>query len=151
MFPDISIAVDTRGVSPKTQFEFGARQPAVVPRAFLSRIQGSQSLWVPPYATFALEALWRGIEVAVQAGEPAAEVGLLFAHLGLKEVDGAAEARSGPAYETSMPKAAALSESAAQVQMLLARFWLGARLNCVARYLPSTSPQPASKTIGELL
>jgi hypothetical protein len=48
-------------------------------------------------------------------------------------------------------EAAALPEAEAQVKLLLARYCLGTRLKCLARYIPSKSSQPALKTIDGLL
>ena len=144
---------DTPGASPKAQLEFGARQLAVGSQGLLISHVGIAKLMGAPYRPLCPgSGLERDREwLAAQAGKQAAEVGLLFAHLGLRAVDAAAGARLGPAYETYKAAAAALPESEAQAQMLLARYCLATRLNCLARYLPSTSSQPALKTIDELL
>ena len=41
--------------------------------------------------------------------------------------------------------------SETQVQLLLARFCLATRLNCLARYLPSVISQPALRIVDDLL
>ena len=93
-----------------------------------------------------------------QAEKQAAEVALLFAHIGLTDVDAAAVGRHGNAYTEYKARATVLPQSKAQVQMLLTRFCLATRLNCLAtrlnrlaRYLPTAISQPALGTIDELL
>ena len=86
-----------------------------------------------------------------QAEKQAAEVALLFAHIGLTAVDAAAVGRHGNAYTEYKARATVLPQSEAQVQMLLTRFCLATRLNCLARYLPTAISQPALGTIDELL
>jgi hypothetical protein len=78
-------------------------------------------------------------------------VALLFAHIGLTAVDAAAVGRHGNAYTEYKARATVLPQSEAQVQMLLTRFCLATRLNCLARYLPTAISQPALGTIDELL
>ena len=69
----------------------------------------------------------------------------------LKAVDTAAEARLGEAQADYKAQAAALPETEAQVQMLLSRYCLGTRLNCLSRYLPTATSQPALHVIDQLL
>jgi hypothetical protein len=57
----------------------------------------------------------------------------------------------GLAYENYKAEAAALPKSEAQVQLLLARYCLGTRLNCLTRYLPAASSLPALRAVDELL
>ena len=86
-----------------------------------------------------------------QAGEQAAGVAHLFAHIGLKAVDDLAVERHGQAYTNYKAGAIALPESETQVQMLLTRYCLATRLNCLARYLPSVISQPALSSVDDLL
>ena len=73
--------------------------------------------------------------LAARAGEEAVEVVKLFAHIGLKATDDLAGARLGRAYSNYQARAASLPASETQVQMLLARYCLATRLNCLAHYL----------------
>ena len=75
----------------------------------------------------------------------------LFAHIGLKAVDDLAEERHGQDYSNYKAGAIALPESETQVQMLLTRYCLATRLNCLARYLPSVISQPALSIVDDLL
>ncbi len=77
-------------------------------------------------------------------------VAKLFAHIGLKAVDDLAEERHGQAYSNYKTGAIALPESETQVQMLLTRYCLATRLNCLARYLPSVISQPALSIVDDL-
>ena len=78
-------------------------------------------------------------------------VAKLFAHIGLKAIDDFAGERHGQAYVDYKARAAALPESVTQVQMLLTRYCLATRLNCLARYLPSIISQPALSIVDDLL
>ena len=154
MFPDAAIVDDdTPGASPKAQLEFGARQLAagstglLISHVGVAKLMGAPLRSLCPGDGLDSDRAW----LAAQAGKQAAEVARLFAHLGLKAVDAAAGARYGPAYENYKAGAAALPESAAQVQMMLARYCLGTRLNCLSRYLPTATSQPALGIIDELL
>ena len=89
--------------------------------------------------------------LAARAGEQAVEVTKLFAHIGLKAIDGLAGARLGRAYTDYQARAASLPASETQVQMLLTRYCLATRLNCLARYLPSAISQPALRIVDDLL
>ena len=140
MFPDAAIVDDdTPGASPKAQLEFGARQLAagstglLISHVGVAKLMGAPLRSLCPGDGLDSDRAW----LAAQAGKQAAEVARLFAHLGLKAVDAAAGARYGPAYENYKAGAAALPESAAQVQMMLARYCLGIRLNCLSRWLLS--------------
>jgi len=55
-------------------------------------------------------------------------------HIGLKAIDDLAGERHGRAYTDNKARAASLPVSETQVQLLLARFCLATRLNCLARY-----------------
>ena len=79
------------------------------------------------------------------------EVAKLFSHIGLKAIDGLAGARLGRAYTDYQARAASLPASETQVQLLLARYCLATRLNCLARYLPSAISQPALRIVDDLL
>ena len=89
--------------------------------------------------------------LAARAGEQAVEVAKLFAHIGLKAIDDLAGERHGRAYTDYKEHAVSLPVSATQVQLLLARFCLATRLNCLARYLPSVISQPALRIVDNLL
>ena len=154
MFPDAAIVDDdTPGASPKSQLEYGARQLAegstglLISHVSVTKLMGAPLRSLCPGGGLEGDRAW----LAAQAGKQAAEVARLFAHLGIKAVDAAAGARFGPAYENYKAEAAALPESAAQVQMMLARYCLATRLNCLSRYLPTTTSQPALNIIDELL
>ncbi len=81
----------------------------------------------------------------------AAEVALLFAHIGLAAVDAVARERHGQAHTEYKARATVLLQSEAQAQILLTRFCLATRLNCLACYLPTAISQPALGSIDELL
>ena len=154
MFPDAAVVDDaTPGASPKAQLEFGARQLApgsqgpLISHVGVSKLMGAPFRSLCPGDGLERDKAW----IAAQAGKQAAAVQLHFAHLGLSAVDAAAGARLGHAYENYRMGAPTLPESEAQVQMLLARYCLGTRLNSLARFLPSDSSQPALKTIDEML
>jgi len=74
--------------------------------------------------------------LAARAGEQAVGVAKLFAHIGLKAIDDLAGERHGRAYTDYKAHAVSLPVSETQVQLLLARFCLATRLNCLACYLP---------------
>ncbi len=57
----------------------------------------------------------------------------------------------GQAYAEYKATAAVLPQSEAQVKMLLTRFCLATRLNCLARYLPTAASQPALGSFDEQL
>jgi hypothetical protein len=154
MFPDAAFVNDsTPGATPKAQLEFSARQLAegstglLISHVGVAKLMGAPLRSLCPGDGLDMDRAW----LAMQAGMQAAEVARLFAHIGLKAVDAAAVARFGQAYEMYKGGASALPESAAQIQMLLARYCLGTRLNCLARYLPSATSQPALSVIDELL
>ncbi len=69
--------------------------------------------------------------LAVRAGEQAVEVAKLFAHIGLNAIDDLAGERHGRAYTDYKAHAVSLPVSETQVQLLLARFCLATRLNCL--------------------
>ena len=97
---------------------------------------------------FAPEKAWRGtLRGSRRAGEQAAGFSKLFAHIGLKAVDDLAE----KAYSDYKASAIALPESETQVQMLITRYCLATRLNCLAHYLPSVISQPALSIVDDLL
>ena len=79
------------------------------------------------------------------------EVAKLFAHIGLKMIDEVAGERHGRTYTDYKAGAVSLPVSETQVQMLLARFYLATRLNCLARCLPSVISQPALRIVDDLL
>ncbi len=89
--------------------------------------------------------------LAARAGEKAVGVAKLFAHIGLKAIDDLAGERHGRAYADYKAHAVLLPVSENQVQLLLARFCLATRLNCLARYLPSAISQPALRIVDDLL
>jgi hypothetical protein len=89
--------------------------------------------------------------LAARAGEQAVEVAKLFSHIGLKVIDDLAGARLGRAYTDYQARAASLPVSETQVQMLLTRYCLATRLNCLARYLPSAISQPVARVVDDLL
>ena len=60
-------------------------------------------------------------------------------------------ARLGRAYTDYQARAASLQASETQVQLLLARYCLATRLNCLARYLPSAISQSALRIVDDLL
>ena len=62
-----------------------------------------------------------------------------------------AEERHGQASSNYKAGAIALPESETQVQMLLTRYCLATRLNCLARYLPSVISQSALSISDDLL
>ena len=86
-----------------------------------------------------------------QVGEQAVDVAKLFAHIGLKAIDGLAGVRLGRGYTDYQARAASLPASKTQVQILLPRFCLATRLNCLACYLPSAISQPALRIVDDLL
>ena len=86
-----------------------------------------------------------------RADEQAVGVAKLFAHIGLKAIDDFAGERHGQAYVDYKARAISLPESETQVQMLLTRYCLATRLNCLARYLPSAISQPALSIVDDLL
>ncbi len=75
----------------------------------------------------------------------------LFAHIGLKVIDDLAGERYGQGYVDYKAHAVSLPESETQVQTLLTRYCLVTRLNCLARYLPSTISQHALRIVDDLL
>ena len=89
--------------------------------------------------------------LAAQVGEQAVGVAKLFAHIGLKAIDDLGGERHGRAYTDYKAHAVSLSVSETQVQLLLARYCLATRLNCLARYLPSVISQPALRIVDDLL
>jgi len=74
-------------------------------------------------------------------------VAKLFAHLGLKRT------MTWPVSSTDERhgRAVSLPVSETQVQLLLARFYLATRLNCLVCYLPSVISQPALRIVDDLL
>jgi hypothetical protein len=98
------------------------------------------------------EGLERDITwLEARADEQAMGVAKLFAHIGLKAIDDLAGERHGQWYVDYKAHAVSLPESETQVQMLLTRYCLATRLNCVARYLPSTISQHALRIVDDLL
>ena len=79
------------------------------------------------------------------------EVAKLVAHIGLKAINDLAGERHGRAYIDNKEHAVSLPVSETQVQLLLARYCLATRLNCLARYFPSTIFQPALRIVDDLL
>jgi hypothetical protein len=98
------------------------------------------------------EGLDRDVEwLTTRADEQAVGVANLFAHIGLRAIDDLAGERYGQAYTDYKAGAFSLPVSETQVQMLLARYCLATRLNCLARYLPSVISQPALRIVDDLL
>ena len=98
------------------------------------------------------EGLERDIAwLVARADEQAVGVAKLFAHIGLKAIDDLAGERHGQGYVDYKAHAVSLPESETQVQMLLTRYCLATRLNCLARYLPSAISQHALRIADDLL
>ena len=98
------------------------------------------------------EGLERDIAwLVARADEQAVGVAKLFAHIGLKAIDDLAGERHGQGYVDYKAHAVSLPESETQVQMLLTRYCLATRLNCLARYLPSAISQHALRIVDDLL
>ena len=89
--------------------------------------------------------------LVARALEQATAVAHLFAHLGLDSVDEAAMERYGQAYVGYKASAATLPQEEAQIQMLIARYCLGTRLNCLSRFLPASTSHLALREIDRLL
>jgi len=89
--------------------------------------------------------------LAARADEQVVEVSKLFEHIRLDVIDDLAGKRPGRAYTDYKARAVSLSASETQVQMLLTRYCLAPRLNCLARYLPSVISQPALRSVDDLL
>ena len=156
LYPDAVIVEDSRpGSTPKAQLEHGAAQLAAQGgRGLLISVVGIAKLMGAP-----LRALCPGdgLErdkawLAAQVADQSAGVARLFAHLGLAAVDSAAAAGpAGQSYTEYRAGAATLPSHETQIQLLIARYCLGTRLNCLSRYLPTSISQPALGLIDSLL
>ena len=138
---------------PKAQLEYRARQlpedfeGLLISHVGVAKLMGAPLRTLCPDGGLAGDRAW----LEAQAGKQAAGVAQLFAHLGLAAVDTAAGERHGQSYRSYRERAATLPASEPQIKMLLARYCLGTRLNCLSRYLPKSVSQPALRVIDELL
>ena len=114
------------------QLKHGASRLPIGSRGLLITHVGVAKIMGAPFRALCPgEGLERDLAwLAARAGEQAAGVAKLFAHIGLKAVDDLAEERHGQAYSDYKAGAIALPESETQVQMLLTRYCLATRLNC---------------------
>ena len=104
----------------------------------------SRKSWVPPLralcavpsatVTLADDTSW----VVARAKEIAAEVALLFVHLGLDAADSASGYAGAEVFASYKRDAAVLPEDERRIMVFIARFSSMPRLNCVARNLPSS-------------
>ena len=154
MLPDASIVDDdTPGATPMDQLRHGAsRLPAgssglLVTHVGVAKIMGAPFRALCPGEGLEKDFAW----LLARADEQAVGVAKLFAHIGLKAIDDFAGERHGQAYVDYKARAVSLPESETQVQMLLTRYCLATRLNCLARYLPSAISQPALSIVDDLL
>jgi len=143
----------TPGGAPKAQLEYGARQlrgdgrGLLVSTVGIAKLMGAPLRALCPGEGLEADRAW----LVARALEQAAEVARLFAHLGLDSVDEAAVDRYGQVYLDYKASAAKLPPDEAQIQMLIARYCLGTRLNCLSRFLPASTSQLALREIDRLL
>jgi hypothetical protein len=129
------------------QLKHGASRLPIGSRGLLIKHVGVAKIMGAPFRALCpgegleRDHVWLAARAGEQAGEQAAGVAKLFAHIELKAVDDLAEERHGQDYSNYKAGAIALPESETQVQMLLTRYCLAMRLNCLARYVPSASSQ----------
>ena len=144
---------DMLGATPKDQLRHGAsRLPAGSSGLLISHVGAVKVMGAPFRALCSGEGSERDLTwLAARASEQAVEVAKLFAHIGLKTIDEVAGERHGRTYTDYKAGAVSLPVSETQVQMLLARFCLATRLNCLARCLPLVISQSALRIFDNLL
>ena len=113
-FPDASIVDDdTPGAMPMDQHKHGASRQPIGSRGLLITHAGVAKIMGAPFRALCPgEGLERGLAwLAARAGEQAAGVAKLFAHIGLKTVNDLAEERHGQDYSNYKAGTIALPES----------------------------------------